>query len=75
MGQENILKKLDPNSTGVITKSDFIQRMAPLLNQKATPPKSEPAEVKPTPENEVSNANEMSPLDGFALGNIINIEV
>jgi|GEM_PF-5584368 hypothetical protein len=49
--------------------------MAPLLNQKVAQTKTEPVELKSTSENEVSNTNEMSPLDGFALGNIINIKV
>jgi len=75
MGQDGVLKKLDPNGTGIITKSDFIQRMAPLINQKVAPAKEDSASLKSTPAPDQTNTSEMSPLDGFVVGHIINIEV
>jgi len=79
LGHEVILGKLDPNGSGVITKPEFIQRMEPLMNLKATSPTKLPSsasETEPPIANPAqSTPSEMSPLDGFALGNIINISV
>ncbi len=75
MGQEGVLKKLDPNGTGVITKPEFIQRMAPLINQKVAPAKEDSADLKSTAASDQTNTGEMSPLDGFVVGHIIDVEV
>jgi Ca2+-binding EF-hand superfamily protein len=74
LGPEVVLNKLDPNGAGIITKPEFMQRMEPLMNQKAAPAKEEAVEVKSTSESGQTNTDEMSPLDGFALGNIIDIK-
>lgn len=77
LGQEAILSKLDPNGSGIITKPEFMQRMEPLMNQKAAPPakaasSTSEAELLSATPTQV-NSSEMSPLDGFALGHIIDV--
>lgn len=73
MGHEAVLSKLDPSGAGVITKPEFIKRMEPLMNLKAAPAKEEKVEAKSTPDAGQTYSGEMSPLDGFALGNIIDV--
>jgi hypothetical protein len=78
LGHEAILNKLDPAGKGVITKSDFIQKMELLMNQKsATPSKASSVETTQVSKSATSNASqsassEMSPLDGIVLGHIID---
>ena len=78
MGHEVVLSKLDPNGTGIITKPEFIQRMEPLINQKISSTKkpASAAEPEPPPAPPThGDPSEMSPLDGFVIGHIIDISV
>jgi Ca2+-binding EF-hand superfamily protein len=74
IGQDGVLKKLDPNGTGIITKPEFIQRMASLFNQRVDPAKDDSADVKFTPATGQTSTSGISPLDGFFVGHIIDIE-
>jgi hypothetical protein len=84
LGAEAVFKKLDSNSTGAVSKQDFVQGMDLLMTKKdssstkdsSVETKSAPAPIVPV----ITTVTQSSPSDalpttdsGGKLGNIINV--